>query len=220
MTQEKRIPQLLEAVAASPQLDLHLLLVGPRAAHYDVDADVRRLGIESRVHLAGYVPDVDLPAYLATADVCWCLRWPSNGETSASWLRCLAAGKPTLITALAQLRDVPALPVNVSGVAPVSTNVDAVAIAIDLVDEPRDVVLALHSFASNPALRRTLGHNARTHWARLHTLPQMADAYRSAIDEAAGRPSPQPALPAHLLDDGAGAMRRILADMGVPEPAW
>jgi glycosyltransferase involved in cell wall biosynthesis len=220
MTQEKRIPQLLEAVAASPHLDLHVLLVGPPAAHYDVDADVRRLGIESRVHLAGYVSDADLPLYLGAADVCWCLRWPSNGETSASWLRCLAAGKPTLITALAQLRDVPALSVNASGVAPVSTNVDAVAIAIDLVDEPRDIAHALHALASEASLRRTLGQNARARWTRLHTLPQMADAYRVAIDEAAGRPSPTLALPAHLLDDGTGAMRRILADMGVPEPAW
>jgi glycosyltransferase involved in cell wall biosynthesis len=220
ITPEKRIPQLLEAIAGAPRLDLHVLLVGQPAAHYDVAADVRRLGLEPRVHIAGYVPDGDLPAHLAAVDICWCLRWPSSGETSASWLRCLAAGKPTLLTALAQLRDVPTLAVNDDGVAAVSTSVEAVGIAIDPVDEPRGIAHALDALAADATCRRTLGDNARARWARLHTLPQMADAYRTAINDAARRPAPAPVLPAHLLDDGTGTLRRILAEMDVPEPAW
>ena len=39
----------------------------------------------------------------AAADICACLRWPTNRETSASWLRCLAAGRPTIVTDLAHL---------------------------------------------------------------------------------------------------------------------
>ncbi len=220
ITPEKRIPQLLEAVAASSRRDLHVLLVGARAGHYDVDADVRRLGLEQRVHIAGYVPDSDLPACLATADICWCLRWPSNGETSASWLRCLAAGKPTLITALAQLRDVPALTVNADGVAAVSTNVEAVGIAIDPADEPRDIGYALDGLAGDTELRRTLGDNGRARWARLHTLTRMAGNYHAAVSEAVRQPAPEAKLPHHLLDDGTATLRHILAEMNVPEPAW
>lgn len=220
VTPEKRIPQLLDAIAASPRSDLHVLLVGQRATHYDVDADVRQLGLGARVHAVGYVAAADLPAYLAAADVCWCLRWPSNGETSASWLRCLAAGKPTLITALAQLLDVPTLTVNGDGVATVSTNVDAVGIAIDPLDERRDIGFALEALATTPSLRRTLGANARARWARLHRLPQMADAYRRAIDEAGRRPAPTPSLPAHLKDDGEGTLRRLLGEAGVTESPW
>ena len=93
ITPEKRIPELLETLAALPRLHVHALLVGQRAVHYDVDADVKRLGLDARVHIAGYMTDADLPSYLAATDVCWCLRWPSNGETSASWLRCLGAGR-------------------------------------------------------------------------------------------------------------------------------
>ena len=220
ITPEKRIPQLLEAVAASPRRDLHVLLVGSPAGHYDVDADVRRLGLEQRVHIAGYVPDSDLPACLDAADICWCLRWPSYGETSASWLRCLAAGKPTLITALAQLRDVPALTVNADGVAAVSTSVEAVSIAIDPADEPRDIGYALNALADDTELRRRLGDNARARWARLHTLARMADNYRAAISEAVGRPAAEAELPHHLLDDGTATLRHILDEMNVPEPAW
>jgi glycosyltransferase involved in cell wall biosynthesis len=220
ITPEKRIPELLEAVADAPRPDLHVLLVGQPAAHYDVTADIARRGLAARVHVAGYVADDQLQAYLAACDICWCLRWPSNGETSASWLRCLAAGKPTLMTALAQLRDVPALAVNPDGVASVSTKVDAVGIAIDPVDERRDIAHALEALAADPALRRTLGANARARWTTLHTLPQMAEAYRRVIHEAACRPAPTPALPAHLIDDGTGTARRILSEMGVPGLPW
>jgi glycosyltransferase involved in cell wall biosynthesis len=220
VTPEKRIPQLLEALAAARFPHLHALLVGPPAAHYDVAEEVQRLGLETRVHLAGYVPDVELPAYLAATDICWCLRWPSNGETSASWLRCLAAGRPTLITALAQLQDVPALPVNADGVAAVSTCVDAVAIAIDPVDERRDIGHAFDLLARDAALRDTLGANARARWARLHTLPQMASAYAHVLDQAARHPAPEPTLPAHLRDEGTGTAQAILTAAGVSELPW
>ena len=81
ITPEKRIPQLLTAVAAmGGDVPLHVLLVGQRATHYDVDAEIASLGLAGRVHIAGYVADEALPAHLAAADICWCLRWPSNRE--------------------------------------------------------------------------------------------------------------------------------------------
>jgi glycosyltransferase involved in cell wall biosynthesis len=220
ITPEKRIPQLLEGVAVSSHASLHVLLVGPRAAHYDVEADVRRHDLASRVHLAGYVADEELPSYVHACDVCWCLRWPSNGETSASWLRCLGAGRPTLITALAQLQDVPSLPVNADGLASVSTIGDAVAIAIDPMDERRDVGHALDLLARDAALRLALGANARARWARLHTLPQMASAYLHALDETVRRPSPEATVPAHLRDEATGTVERILAAAGVTGLPW
>ena len=220
ITPEKRIPQLLEAVAASPHRQLHILLVGGRTAHYDVDEDIRRHLLEPRVHVAGYVPDEELPAYLAASDICWCLRWPSNGETSASWLRCMAAGRPTLVTALAQLQDVPTLSVNDEGVAPVSVNMDAVAIGIDPVDERRDVGHAVDALVRDRGLRELLGANARERWRQRHTLPQMAEAYAGAVTEALRLPTPTPTLPAHLVDDGCGTARRLLSAAGVAELPW
>lgn len=220
ITPEKRIPQLLDAMTAPSAQHVHLLLVGQRAAHYDVDAAIARLGLEARVHIAGYVTDADLPAHLAACDVCWCLRWPSNGETSASWLRGMAAGRPTLITALAQLEDVPSLTVSERGVSDLATNDHAVSIAIDPVDEPRDIAFALAACANDTRLRQALGANARARWARLHTLPHMAASYLDLIAEAAARRSPAPALPAHLLDDGSGTARRILGELGMSELPW
>lgn len=220
ITPEKRIPQLLDALAAQPRQDIHVLLVGQRADHYDVAADITRLGLDARVHIASYVSDADLPAHLAACDVCWCLRWPSNGETSASWLRCLAAGRPTLITALAQLQDVAVLSVDADGVAPLSANPDAVSIAIDPVDERRDIAHALAACAADPLLRDALGANARTRWAERHTLDRMATAYVDLIADAVARPIPTLPLPAHLRDDGTHTARRLMADLGLAELPW
>lgn len=220
VTPEKRIPELLAAVSSLSGRDVHVLLVGQRAAHYDVDADVRARGLGERVHISDYVPDQELPAYLAAADVCWCLRWPSNGETSASWLRCLAAGRPTLITALAQLHDVPTLAVNADGVAAVSTNVGALGVAIDPADEARDIGHALRALTADAALRATLGANARARWAALHTLARMVEGYRDVMTDAMRRPAPRPSLPAHLTDEGTGTARRLLSEMGLAELPW
>jgi glycosyltransferase involved in cell wall biosynthesis len=221
ITPEKRIPQLLTAVAASGDAAaLQVLLVGQRAAHYDVDADIARLGLAGRVHVAGYVADEALPAHLAVADVCWCLRWPSSGETSASWLRCLAAGRPTLITALAQLQDVPALAAADLHTIDPAAESPAIGVAIDPLDEPREVPLALQALAARPDLRRGMGARARRHWESRHTLPRMADAYERLILEAAARRAPSLPLPPHLLDDGSTTTRRILSEMGVGELPW
>jgi glycosyltransferase involved in cell wall biosynthesis len=220
ITPEKRIPQLLTAVAAAGGEPIHVLLVGQRAAHYDVEADIARLGLAGRVHVAGYVPDEALPAHLAAADICWCLRWPSNGETSASWIRCLAAGRPTLITALAQLQAVPAVAPSEAGSVGSSAGPQAVAIAIDPLDEPGDVQLALRALVARPALRRAMGAEARRYWESRHTLPRMADAYERLIADAASRPVPVFQLPAHLRDEGTTTARRILSEMGVGELPW
>ena len=57
LTPEKRLPQVFEAVAAlaSTHPDLHVLLVGTPALHYDVADDAAAHGIADRVHFTGYV---------------------------------------------------------------------------------------------------------------------------------------------------------------------
>jgi hypothetical protein len=149
---------------------MHVLLVGQRALHYDMDADVRALGLEARVHIQGYVPDRELPAWLAAADVCCCLRWPSNGETSASWLRCLGAGRPTLVTALAQLQDVPLLDVGAEGELDIPDGTGAIGVAIDPLDDRATCPRAGHA-GRQPARRKALGANARASREAHHTLP-------------------------------------------------
>jgi glycosyltransferase involved in cell wall biosynthesis len=200
VTPEKRLGPLIQAIGMIQDRvpALHLMLVGDEAPHYDVRADATRWGISDRVHVTGYVADADVPSYLAAADICSCLRWPTNRETSASWLRAIAAGKPTLITALAQLADLP-----------------PIAVSIDVLDEEHALPQALESLATDPGYRARLGRAAREYWNARHRLEQMASGYERVIARAVSLPAPVPDLPAHLRNDGSERLRAIAGEMGV-----
>jgi glycosyltransferase involved in cell wall biosynthesis len=236
VTPEKRIAQAIRAVASLPRsIDARLLLVGDEAAHYDAREEARVGGLADRVILTGYVSDESLADYVAAADVCLCLRWPSSRETSASWLRCLAGGKPTVITDLAHTSDVPTLDPRTwqvlhapAGGAPPAR--DAVAVSIDILDEDHSLRVALTRLALDRPLREELGAAARRHWAREHTPERMADDYRRVIQCAIadqrregvswsrGGPPRLPGLPAHLTEDGTALARRLLDDFGLRLP--
>ena len=222
VTPEKRIDVLLRAVGglADHQPKLHVMLVGHTADHFDVVREAERWRIADRVHLTGYVADDDLPGYLAAADFCACMRWPSNGETSASWLRCLAAGRATIVTDLAHLGDVPTLDprgwrqIDILGPDPSRV---PVAVSIELIDELHSLELALDRLATDASLRATLGAAARTWWEERHQLSTMADAYDRVLREAAAMPPPTCTLPPHLMNDGWRRVESIGNEMSMSE---
>jgi glycosyltransferase involved in cell wall biosynthesis len=194
MTAEKRIGPIARAVEAliAEGLDAHLLLVGD-------DRDAMAPPIAGRVHGVGFVDDADVPAYLLASDVCLCLRWPTALETSASWLRSLAARRATIVTDLAHTADVPT----------------SVARRVDLLDEDRSLVAAMRELAVNAAARSALASAGHAWWAAHHTLDQMAEDYRGAIARAVATPPPHRALPPHFGDDHSGLARETLARFGL-----
>jgi glycosyltransferase involved in cell wall biosynthesis len=215
VTPEKRIGSILRAMRAIADRlpHLHLMIVGDRAPHYDAAAEAARVGIADRVHITGYVRDEDLGSYLAAADICACLRWPSNRETSASWLRCLAAGRATIVTDLAQLVDVPTA--NAESLAMRDGSAQAVAVSVDVMEEDAMLPMALETLAANAARRLQLGRAARAWWEAHHQLVPMADAYTRIIARAASLAAPSQKLPAHLTDDGTRRLRVLADTMGV-----
>jgi glycosyltransferase involved in cell wall biosynthesis len=233
VTPEKRIPQTLRALAAiAPRLDVRLRLIGGTVPHYDALADAAALHIADRVELVGYVSDDELPAHLAACDVCLCLRWPSSRETSASWLRCLAAGKPTIVNDLADLVDVPTIDPRTwtvldaredAGAANQPRRLDeAVAVSVDILDEDHSLELAMRRLATDEELRGQLGRAARAHWTARHTLDRMAAGYDRVLALAAALPAPDAraiGLPAHLLEDHSDHARELAASIGV-ELKW
>ena len=177
--------------------------------------------------ITGYVPDEDLPAHLAAADVCICLRWPTARETSASWLRAWPPASRPIVTDLTHLVDVPTLDprswtllharADAASVDQPPTVADAVAVGIDILDEDHSLELAMRRLALDAPLRERLGRAARRYWEATATLPLMLDDYTRVLANAAARPAPDPArqgLPAHLLEDHASHGRRIAAEFG------
>ena len=229
VTPEKRIDEAIRALASMTEAvpNAHVLLAGETVDYYDVKTTARALGVEGKVSVAGFVADDDVDAYLAAADVCLCMRWPSSRETSASWLRCIAAGKPTITTDLVHTVDIPMLDPRTWNLlnAPESDldgqTADPVGVSIDIIDEDHSLKLAMRRLATDARLRQMLGENARRLWSDRFQLGRMVSNYLDVIDAAAALPTPDPArlslLPRHLLNDGIGHAEHVLRDVGLSE---
>ncbi|MEO5819517.1 MAG: glycosyltransferase family 4 protein [Vicinamibacteraceae bacterium] len=228
VTPEKRVPQMLRALAAIRDKvpNVRLRLVGGVTPHYDVAADARAHGVDDLVEVTGWVDDDAFDRAILDSDVCLCLRWPTNREASGPWLRALAAGKPTVVNDLAHLVDLPTLDPrtwNVQVASPAAADAtrawrrdEAIAVAIDILDEDHSLVIAMRRLALDAGLRADLGAAARRYWAAGHTVEHMAADYERAIAAAAAAPvRPSRPLPAHVTSDGTALARRLAADVGV-----
>jgi hypothetical protein len=145
------------------------------------------------------------------------LRWPTAREISGPWLRCLAAGRPSIIIDLVQTADVPALDPRTW----TCTSADGskpVAVVVDILDEDHSLRLAMRRLASDASLRASLGAAARDYWQQEHSQTAMLEDYRRTIATAAATPPPDVRLPRHLHDNGSTTMTGILDEFGVTVP--
>jgi glycosyltransferase involved in cell wall biosynthesis len=215
ITAEKRIAAILRAfdAVAGERRDVHLLLAGDSSDYPALARERSASAYAARVHVSGYLPDQAIGDYLAAADVCLCLRWPTALETSASWLQCLAAARPTVTSDLAHLVDIPTL--DPRSRRPSHASADPVAMAIDLIDEDESLRLAMRALAGEPRLRASLARAGHAYWSAHHTLDVMADDYRRLI-AAAARPAPVVTdLPSHFTDDHSRTARAITERLGI-----
>jgi len=204
VTPEKRIEPIVRALAtlAARGVDAHLLIAGENGFP-GLDALIAAHGISPRVHLTGYVDDDRIADVLSAGDVSLCLRWPSAGETSGSWIESLAAGKPTIITSLPHNADVPS----------------TVAMSVDLLEEDAALAAAMSVLAEDAGLRERMGRAAREYWAANHRVELMGGDYRQAIARAAAAPAPRPGgLPAHLTNDYSSLATAIASEFGLTVP--
>ena len=227
VSEEKRIAPLLRAVSVARDYapGIRVLLVGQALPHFDARTMARELGLEDIVTCTGYVEDSEIGGYLGAADVVSCLRWPSARETSASWLRTLAAGRATIVTDLAQHADVPTLDPRswtLLDAAPGQTARPPIAVSIDVLDEDHSLTLAIKRLIADRDLQARLGVAAEAFWRANHTVDHMVEDYErvlAGLNSAGLKPrlhSKADRLPAHLRPDGQEHLREILAPFGEP----
>jgi glycosyltransferase involved in cell wall biosynthesis len=219
VSEEKRIGPLLKAVSVARAYEprICVVLVGQSLPHYDVRTIAQELGIDDIVISTGFVPDDEVGAYLGMADVVSCLRWPSARETSASWLRAIAAGKATIVTDLVQQVDVPTLDPRswtVLDAAAGQTPRPAIAVSIDVLDEDHSVALAVKRLTTDRTLREQLGDAAAAHWRANHMVSHMVADYETLLPRAVAHSAPLADLPGHLRPDGLELTRALLAPFG------
>jgi glycosyltransferase involved in cell wall biosynthesis len=221
----KRLEPTLYALRElrSDHPDIRYILVGSISPNYDVRGLVQRMGLEDSVTITGYVSRDTFEDYVAAADICLNLRHPTGGETSASLLRLLGAGRPTLVSATGAFAELP----------------PGVALQVDTDTSERDLILAYcRLLIARPDLAATLGEQARAYVARKHSLEQAAHGYMRFLAKLHGwavvqrvRPQPlwnvsserqaaqrqQPAAPA--APDSADLLASILHTASVGPPS-
>ena len=226
LSPDKRVPEILAAFGAvRPYVPAaHVLLAGSVPRHYDLARDIERHGLGDCVTLTGYLQtDAAFTDAIAACDVALNLRWPTAREVSGPWLRCLAAGKPTIVIDLAHLTDVPTIDprtwrpnVTVHGAR--ATPQAPCAVAIDILDEAHSLRLAMRRLGTDPLLRASLGRAARAYWLEAHSIDSMIADYRELVSDAIRRPASSVSLPPHLRDDGQRTLGRLLRPFGLPSP--
>src|SRR5204863_5629090 len=105
------------------------------------------------------------------ADAVAHLRYPTARETSAALLRVLAQGRPTVISDLEHLADIP----------------DDAVVRASVDDEEGELLRAILRLAEDAARRERLGTAAARFVADAHSPARCAESYAQAI-EAALRP--------------------------------
>ena len=218
---ERRVLQVLEAFHAlrTHAAHAHLLLVGQPDHAVDFDDHLLALDLGTAVTCTGRVSDREFDELVAAADVALTLRWPSALEMSGPWVRALAAGTPTVIIDLPHLSHLPTLDPRTWQLHPPAahgcTAAQAMAIAIDILDEDHSLRLAMRRLAFDPELRAALARAGRRHWEREHTIERMADDYDAAMQRAVTLPAPAPDLPAHLRPDPLEHATQLTEPFGI-----
>jgi glycosyltransferase involved in cell wall biosynthesis len=195
----KRVEAALRAVKSlrAGRPDVRYLLVGSISPSYDVRAAIGRAGLEDSVTVTGYVERRVFEDYVAAADICLNLRHPTAGETSASLLRLLGAGKPTLVTASGSFAELP----------------PGVAAQVDLDASEGDLILEYcRLLAARPDLAGAMGAQARAYVAREHTLDRAATSYMRFLAARYGWGDTPPLRAGPLWELGTNDERRTTND--------
>lgn len=171
---QKRLDPLLAAAARLrpdfPQL--RLAIVGKVIDGYDLAAHIEARGLAEITRTTGYVDDAAMRAYLAATDIGVNLRYPTLGESSATLVELMAAGKPTLVSAVDAFAELP--------------DAACVKIAVGAGEEAEitEIAAALHTQLTDVALRQHIGAQARR-YAENHCTPtQIAQQYMQFIEAA------------------------------------
>ncbi len=174
LTENKGLLPLLDAVAelASERPRLRLALVGAEHRGFPVRRHVAERGLEERVFLPGRVDRRRFHLWIQAADVCANLRYPTQGETSATLVRMMGLGKPVLVSDYRQYRELPA------------ECVVRIPLGWGMTER---LSAALRRLLADPAERERLGRAAREHARRAHAMSATVRGYAAAIREAIAR---------------------------------
>lgn len=158
---------------------VQLLIAGSVSPHVPLQRWIALYGLEGVVETLGFVDDRQARLIAAAADSLVNLRFPTAGETSASLLRIMAAGRPVLVSDAGSFQE---LPDDVVAKVPVDA----------LEDDTVEALLA--AFAERGDLSAQLGANGRAFIECEHSVNQMVAGYAHVLRDVVGLDLPEPPL--------------------------
>ncbi len=168
----KRLDVVLRALSrVRKQTAVLMFIAGNVSSHVPLRRWISVYGLGGIVEQMGFVDDRTARVLAAASDTLVNLRYPTAGETSASLLRLMAAGRPVLVSDAGSFRELPD---------------DAVAkIPVDVLEE-ETVEAMLAALIADPDLARQLGANARRYVEEHHTINHMAAVYHRILQPMVG----------------------------------
>jgi len=146
----------------------YFFIVGEVSNELPLDSMLAERGISNKVRTTGFVEKETYEDIIAITDVALNLRYPTGGETSASLLRLMSAGKPVITSNLGQFRELP----------------DDTVIKIDPGKyEEMELFYTLELLYWRPDLRQAYGERAREYIIKNHPLEKEVEGYISFIKE-------------------------------------
>ena len=160
--------------------------------------------------MIGRADAADFHAWMASADIAVNLRHPTGGETSATFLRLLALGRPVIVSRAGSFAEVPE-----GACCPV---------ALDAMEEGA-IETIYRRLADDPALAATIGGAARRFVEAEHSLSRSASGYLAALAGIRANPATPlvavaPLAPYPASDPWPALLARVgaeLADLGLGE---
>lgn len=166
---EQCIRALADVIDEHP--DMLLVVVG-RSLSSDYERELiqtaRTLGVADRVRFRGHLPRTEFDAELVSCDAVVNLRAPFASHMSAVLMRALGAGKPVVMSDLADWAAIPR---------------DACLRVPDGAEEIAVLAQHLSALAGRPDLRSRLSEAARSWFLRNGTVASMAEGYRKVMHD-------------------------------------
>jgi len=203
---DKRIDVCLRAfkrfLAVRP--DARYMLIGQNSPYYDVPGMIRDYGLGEYVTLTGWMDALEFTQHLFLPDIVIHLRYPHIGGTLYTPLRLLGLGRPTILSDIEVLMDLP------EGCC--------VKIAPDEYEE-ETLFAMLCYLAEHPDLRQKMGENARRFIQEHHNVARIARQHVEFFEEVvASPPKPFTRPPSQFWDEQlVRESAAILARWGVSD---
>jgi glycosyltransferase involved in cell wall biosynthesis len=108
-TTNKRILQIIHALNILKKTSVknfHFYIVG-KVSGLDIDSLIKELDLADSITITGFTTLEQFKLYMGACDICFNLRYPTQGESSASLHRMLGLGKAVIVTKIGNFEEYP-----------------------------------------------------------------------------------------------------------------